>query len=287
MTLNIAIKGGLGNQLFQYAFGTYLQRTYKCTVCYDVIPLQEKGENLTPRPYLLDKLFPITNYTEPAVHRLFYSQNDPFVIKMIKRMIRSLKSYAYVGEHIHALPVLNSKNIYYLDGYWQSRAYATEILTELNHISKKFKVPAQLSSLIDNVGSVAVHVRRGDYVSNPFINSYHGLCDLSYFNKAIAYLEKEKQTSAYFIFSDDIAWAKENIKVPKPVHFIEGNTAEPFEDLFLMKLCHNMILSNSSFSCWAAYLNSHSDRTVIVPENWTSKHKTKELPLFDKSWTVL
>lgn len=287
MTLNIAIKGGLGNQLFQYAFATYLQRKFNCVVNLDVEPLSEQLENLTPRPYLLNKLFLIKDLTDAYTHDLFFTQNDPFFRKIFKKLIRSIKNYVYVGEHLQALPVLKSDTTYYLDGYWQNREYAMAVLPELDQIANQFTSSSKLAPQLSGSGSAAIHIRRGDYVSNAFINSYHGVCDIHYFHRAVAYLEKEKQITNYFVFSDDISWAKENIKLSKPVQFVEGDVSEPFTDLFLMRLCPNMILSNSSFSCWAAYLNTHKDRTVIAPENWTRKDKTKDLPLFDVSWKVM
>lgn len=286
MKVNIAIKGGLGNQLFQYAIGSFLQNKYGCAIYFDTLPLNEKGDNLTARNLLIDQLFPEMQFTNTNTHQLFYSQNDHFLLKSYKKIYRLINNHKYITETNNIS--LQSGYTYYLDGYWQNLSYARAICKETNSaLSLKAKEDPFAKLILDSGETAAIHIRRGDYVSNKFINSYHGNCDLSYYLNAAEQLEKLKKIDAYFIFTDDIDWAKNNLKLNKPAHIFNGDIHDPIIDLYLMKLCCNLIMSNSSLSCWAFYLNEHKNKCVFAPINWTVKNKTENLPIFDKEWILI
>lgn len=124
---------------------------------------------------------------------------------------------------------------------------------------------------IQSTNSVALHVRRGDYVSNKETSAFHGVCSTAYYQDAIAYLARKRSDLYFFIFSDDISWVKENLVINEfPVDYVEHNTNLAHEDLRLMYFCKNNIIANSSFSWWGAWLNNHPDKIVIAPEKWNN-----------------
>lgn len=285
MVVNIAIKGGLGNQLFQYALGNYLHETHGASVFYDLKQLDLKEENLTPRIFLLDKLFDHIRFISDRTHRIFYWQNN-LLLRWYNYAVRKLSTYIYVPETDPTALKLNSKATYYFDGYWQRADLARLLAPKLNAATERIlHNNTYLAQIIAGEETVALHIRRGDYVENTFINNYHGNCDLNYYLKAMAQIEQQIKVSRFFVFSDDLPWAKENIRSAHPLVFVEGNDA--ITDLLLMKSCRHQILSNSSFSCWASYLNANPKKIIVAPVNWTRKEKTGRLPLSEHSWILI
>lgn len=117
---------------------------------------------------------------------------------------------------------------------------------------------------------LSVHVRKGDYLTNKKANKAHGLCSLSFYRQALSYMKDVTDTRSVFVFSDNIAMAREELSFElsqfENVEFIEGNTQE--EDLFLMSRAYHHIIANSSFSWWGAWLGEHKEQVVISPTPW-------------------
>jgi len=114
------------------------------------------------------------------------------------------------------------------------------------------------------------------------------LCSLSYYNKGIEHIAQQIVDPTFFVFSDDILWAKNSIKINYPVTFVEHNTDETaHEDLRLMNHCKHHIIANSSFSWWGAWLCQNPEKIVVAPRKWfnTGSYDTKDL--IPKSWKIL
>ncbi len=287
MVINIAIKGGLGNQLFQYALGSYFKQKYDCKIFYDIMPLSNSVTNTTQRVFMLNELFEGIEFTNIETHKCFYSQADNIVTKTLKKIGRKINKYEYISETNIQDVELKKNYVYYVDGYWQNENIAKCLINELSKKSDFIlKNNKYLNKIHGGPESVAIHVRRGDYIERKATQDYHGYCDLDYYNRAIHLIEQNKIITNYFVFSDDIEWAKANIKSDKKVTFVEGND-NAIIDLFLMKECKHQIIANSSFSCWASYLNINDDKIIIAPVNWTSRDKTIDLPISSKKWIVI
>jgi hypothetical protein len=127
-----------------------------------------------------------------------------------------------------------------------------------------------------------LHIRRGDYISDKKANSVHGTCDLSYYKKATELICAKFNDAHFFVFSDDISWAKENLNINNTT-YIDHKTI-PHEDIHLMSLCKHNITANSSFSWWGAWLNQYSKKTVIAPKQWFIN---KENEVACESWIKL
>jgi hypothetical protein len=152
-------------------------------------------------------------------------------------------------------------------------------------VSKEAKAMAEIINKEKN--SVSLHVRRGDYVSNPDANKYHGTKGLDYYIAALARVNKSQKDSTVFVFSDDIAWCKKNLKLKaKKVVWVDGKNS-PIEDIYLMSLCKSNIIANSTFSWWGAWLNSNPKKIVVAPKVWFSDSNIDTSDLIPADWTRL
>jgi len=138
--------------------------------------------------------------------------------------------------------------------------------------------------------SISLHIRRGNYANIESVNLVHGTMPISYYEDAINFFEGEIVNPKFYVFSDDISWAKDNLKLKHPSVFVDHNDDKcDYEDLRLMANCKHHIIANSTFSWWGAYLNSNSTKIVIGPKQWFSDvDKNKEaVDIIPKNWVKL
>ena len=224
----IPITGGLGNQLFQYAYGRKLELIDKKQVIFDTSFFTENTKD-TSRPFLLDRF----NINPQA--KFSAVKKNP-VTQFIKKIIQKITG------------------IYPL---YQSEKY---FLSIKEIILKEFTLKdSTLTQSINLKDSVSIHIRRGDYVNN----AHHNLCDLNYYHEAIKYIKSKINNPTFFIFSDDIEWVKENLKIDNAV-YVSGSGIKEYEEMILMSQCSHNIIANSTFSWWGAYLNKNYDKIVMA-----------------------
>lgn len=237
------LQGGLGNQMFQWAFGKHLSNKYNVSFYIDVNFYKQDIMGVTKRTYSLSK-FPNlkSKFIESVVNngKVFSRFNEPSKFTNLE---------------------YNESNNYYLDGYFQSEKYFLEssdlIRKELSPSDEILK-KLNLTPFIDT-NVVSLHVRRTDYVTS---NGYHPVQSIEYYKKALDIIG---EYDYIFVFSDDIQWCKDNLKFTNMI-FMEG--FDDVEDIWLMSMCKNNIIANSSFSWWGAWLNSNPNKKVIAPNNW-------------------
>jgi len=236
------IQGGLGNQMFQWAYGRYLSHKHDTELRLDTNFYNYRLPGTTQREFLLNRFTNISTNTDLRVSLVgpIYKIEDNFIFKEVPKPVN-----------------VN----YYLDGYWQSEKYFKEIESLIREdfkpsdemLSKLLKTP-----LIDK-NNISLHIRRTDYVTS---NGYHPVQSIEYYNKAV---ETIGEYDYIFVFSDDIKWCKENLHFDNMI-FMEGFT--DIQDLYLMSFCKNNIIANSSFSWWGAWLNNNMNKKVVAPEKW-------------------
>ena len=280
------ISGGLGNQMFQYAIAKSITHQTNDSLKLDISFYPQQ----TLRKYELN-LFNIEEdiASNNEIQKLAGDENIWFRIKR-KLGINPERPKSYFSEKETTAfdkKVFEYENNIYLDGYWQNEKYFRNIRAELlkgftlkddiSHAAKKYLDD------IENTASVSLHVRRGDYVQNTHTNSVHGICDLEYYQKAIAYISKNIDSPTFYIFSDDINWCKDNFEFLENKVYID-DTKSAFDDFELMKSCRHNIIANSTFSWWGAWLNRNKDKIVISPAIWWSKRKSHIAP---KEWIKL
>jgi hypothetical protein len=132
----------------------------------------------------------------------------------------------------------------------------------------------------------ALHVRRGDYVSNPTANSWHGVCSLGYYNEALAHLAARGH-DVIFLFSDDPTWVRKHILHPKVWYVTSPGSGLDHEDLLLMSQCSGLAISNSSFGWWAAWLSHAEGKSVIAPAKWFANAPHSTSTLLPADWMRL
>lgn len=234
------IIGGLGNQMFQWAFAKSLSLELKKDLFLDTSGYYNQN-GLTTRTFQLSNFKSLKYSLWPS-----FIQNDSPWLK-----INDNFNYDSTINNVKA-----NFNLY-LDGYWQSEKFFNNHKTE---IEKDFCLNnVDTSQYNIEPGSVSLHIRRTDYVA---LSNYHPVQTLSYYKSAIDLIEDYNNL---YVFSDDIKWCKANLNFKKMI-FVEGKTN--LQDLRLMSLCENNIIANSSFSWWGAWLNKNSNKTVIAPKNW-------------------
>jgi len=277
----VRLTGGLGNQMFQYALGRHLAEKLSTTLKLD--PLFYESNKL--RHYELH-CFHIWEHiaTQAEIDALRREQRTR-LYHFLQRGLRKLKidnpitrqppNPFHVREADHSFhpEVLEKSGPLYLDGYWQSEKYFRDI-AEIIHreFEIKYKQDAEsqrISELIHATESVSLHVRRADYVQNPVVNQIHGTCDQAYYDRAIHHLTQSIQNPHFFLFSDDPAWVKAELKLDFPATILEHNgPSRSYEDLRLMSQCKHNIIANSSFSWWGAWLNKNPAKIVVAPARW-------------------
>jgi hypothetical protein len=173
----------------------------------------------------------------------------------------------------------------YLAGCWQSERYFKDIEDVIRReFTVKIKPDAnneRTTALINSVNAVSLHIRRDDYVTN----QRHGTCALAYYQQAVEIISRKVSSPYFFVFCDDILWAKENLKLKYPTVFISHNdAAKDFEDLRLMTQCSHHITANSTFSWWGAWLNKKYDKIVIAPGKWFNDEGINTKDLIPEGW---
>lgn len=279
----VELVGGLGNQMFQYAVAKAMSLHRHDHFVID----KRQFESYKLHSYSLKHFNILKNELKNDIVL------DPKSIsEKIKAFTKKQKIYTLYQEngldYDASLFDIKAKNIY-LKGYFQSEKYFTKYRAE---ICKDFEIitPLQfqtkeLLEKIEIVNAVSLHIRRGDYVTNPEANSVHGTCNLNYYQEAIAHIRKFVDHPVFFIFSDDIEWAKKNIIIEEEIHFVDFTDASTnYEDIKLMSACKHNIIANSSFSWWGAWLNKNEEKIVIAPRKWFNVDYHKSDDIIPESW---
>lgn len=281
----VHIIGGLGNQLFQYAAGRALARRYGLRLKLDTSDFHR----YKLRPFLLPR------------YSLEYELVNRFEASLLRaskvrfgKLAWTLLDLRVIDEHQEAFQAIRigSARRVYLRGYWQSEKYfedcAEIIRRELVPRAAPNDENARMLNRIRGGASVCVHVRRGDYVANPSANAFHGLCGIEYYNAAAEHMTESLGRAVFFIFSDDIKWAKQNLKFPGETHFVSHNSADvPEEDLRLMAACRHHVIANSSLSWWGAWLAKTPEQIVVAPKIWFRGAAKQPEDLIPPGWIRL
>ena len=161
----------------------------------------------------------------------------------------------------------------YLSGYWQSEKYFTshrlQIREDFRFAAALDAVNARLAERIDATVAVSLHVRRGDYVSNRAARSTHGACTPGYYAEAMQRLAGQMPGLTFYVFSDDVEWARRHLPEAYDLVFVDHNrAAHSAVDMHLMSLCRHHVVANSSFSWWGAWLAGHPQQVVLAPRRW-------------------
>jgi hypothetical protein len=296
----IKLQGGLGNQMFQYAIGRRLSIYHNASLKFDVgfypdiKQLKSPNEKMQDN-FLMQKMTPRSfqlNFFKTQIE--FASQDDinySFKTGLFSKIKQLMGKQTYI-EEISCRFILDylkfGKNCY-LNGFWQSENYFAEI-EEILRKEFELKKPLEgdnlsMTAKIRSVNAVSIHVRRGDYVSDSLTYQFHGVCSLDYYEKAIQYFQAKLNEPHFFIFSDDLQWVKQNFFINQSFSLVDINDEENgYKDMYLMSQCKHHIIANSSFSWWAAWLNSCKNKIVIAPKKWFNDTATDDSAILPSKW---
>jgi hypothetical protein len=278
----IKLQGGLGNQLFQYAFGVALAQQYHDPVLFDLGSYYEGSHrNLDILKFNID----LTEVPGDIYSRFFSLKN---------RLLNKLKLNGLTNYSVHFeksplyynVKHISKKNTFYF-GYWQSPKYFSAIS---NIIRQRFqlktdKLPSNYTDLINQHVTVAIHIRRGDYL-NAGNAQVHSNLSADYYMQAVNLMQSLAPNCQYLVFSDDMDWVIENFKIPVKWQPVKDDRLNDAQTLMLMAACHHQIIANSTFSWWAAWLNTNPGKKVIAPKNWFANNRDAS-DLLLPSWITI
>lgn len=294
----VRLQGGLGNQMFQVAAGLRLARRHEAECKVDIGLLLNRRSDLeyTPRDFDL-VIYPrppaVASEAEVRGFRRLLERDsrsllERLIDKVKQRQIFVEKSMEFDSE------VLELPDETYLEGFFQSERYFRDAELEVRDMFRL--VPATLGLSAETVllgnqiseeGGICLHVRRGDYVSNPITSQHHGVCAVNYYRNGLERLKSVVGDRQTYIFSDDLPWCasafpeKSGFTIVGPEH--AGYRAGGH--LWLMTRCHHFVIANSSFSWWAAWLSqSCVGKRVVRPAQWFRAPTVEHIDICPPSW---
>lgn len=268
----VNIVGGLGNQMFQYAFGRSLSLEFKKELGLYISEFVEFDGQFDLFPFYLNKFNVSGNFIQKTENIL------------VNRIIREINPPRFQPE---LLVDVRDNNFYY--GYWQSEGYfkkyrsillddfiPVEDIDEQNE-----KICAELRD--DSYFSVGVHVRRGDRLRKHIIPLYNSP-PISFYEECANKIKEKNKEVRFFIFGDDPDWAKDNLGVLSDCKIIDCNKDTPWKDIMLLSLCDALIFGDSTFAWWGAWLNINDNSPIYCPSKMMRDFSRNPQNIFPERW---
>lgn len=290
------LRGGMGNQMFQYAVGRAISIKNNVPLGLDLAFLLDR----TPRPRF--HKFTFRNYQLDVFNieaQIIPQSEIPFIYRQhfsgklmiyINGLINIFDKKFNKWKYFKFNPRVFSKGTnVYLNGDWHNLKYFEDIqdvirkdFTPKNELSENIK---KLKIEIEGNNSLCLHVRRGDYVGN--IN--HEIIGKEYYEKGLKKIKNLTKIDKIYVFSDDIKWCEDNIKFGLPTMYVGEEYAgdKDVGHIVLMSACHNFIIPNSSFSWWGAWLSTYNDKIVVAPKQWFVDKNINCKDLIPKEWILI
>lgn len=261
----VDLYGGLGNQLFQYAFAKSLESIYDVKIEFNTNFFYKNFKDQTIRKIGLTK-FGI-NFIEQRkniIEKLITKEPISVLIPKINHKYFNEKNLNHYN-----FDKIELKNKNYFTGYWQNYKYfdliKKELKVDLSLDHNLINLDSKIIKEISNSNSLCIHVRRTDYIGTPY-----EIVDIEYYKKGYELISTKISSLKTYVFSDDINWAMKNLSFIPNTTFCNYSM---INDFHLMTLCKYFIIPNSTFSWWAAYLSDFKNKIVFIPDKW---HKTNQ-----------
>jgi|GEM_PF-3781108 len=291
MKIILELKGGIGNQLFQFCFAKEIASKYGCEIFVDkktfFIRPDTHGEFLMDDVCLVDDKIHVVNsnfirFVFKIHNKIVYKFSPNLIFaNPDKKNFLKMSKYGIVTSHdtpqiIDNINEIKIKNPFFttVDGYYQ---WPQIIGNSIDWVKENIKFyPSndentdKYSSQIKSCTAVAVHIRRGDYLNTPYLL----VCDYAYYKRAIDKMKEAVPDAKLFIFSDDLEWVRENYKFDGVYVDIHGKS---MDEIMLMSLCKHFVISNSTFSWWGQALSKNPNKKVIAPSKWVTSGANSEL----------
>jgi len=292
--ITIKIAGGLGNQFFQYACGHALAKQHNSELALDISFYKQPTWRRYLKNIILSALKGRVKEGLAINHRdrrPFILPNFPIEARFLTDSTKSSSNIIEKDPFTYDPQIYNGPDDTTYQGYFNSEKYFSQYSLEVRQIlAPKLNClnpeGLELAKQINNqVNSVSIHVRRGDYLSNPEARRWHGEIAKKYYQQALEIILKKYPDIHLFVFSDEPNWCRKNLNLLQPTTIVSGQSA--ISDLLLMSLCRHHIIANSTFSWWGAWLDSKPDKIVIAPAQWLAQRNLKNSDLFPNDWIVI
>lgn len=284
----IRLMGGLGNQMFQYALGRRLALERGTALKLDLGALTQDKD----RAYRLQHLAIDAGIANAA--EILQAKGGAGLAGKLTRRLDALKPWYRRHWVVERDPrwepgIVSGITPVYLEGYWQREEYFATIAPSLRKELQLRDVPSHASQRVaahmNSVNAVSLHVRRGDYVTNPATQALYGVLPAQYYQAAALLMGERVERPHFFAFSDQPAWVAENLHLDYPMTCVTHNGAErDYEDLWLMTHCKHHIVANSSFSWWGAWLSRHPGACVVAPAPWYQAPSWRAVDPAPRDW---
>jgi len=275
----VKFNGGLGNQMFQYAFAKGIEQKTGLKAVFDMSFFEKRYA----RPFELT----IFGIKPEKITKL----TDKIKIALIWKLRRKLNGKKFMGMKL--ISEENAIEYYdfditeetYIEGFFQTEKHFKGIDLGFEFKDKLDKKNKETADLIKASNSISLHIRRGDYVQKKVYQNMFATCSLDYYKRAVDIITKGQTDFKLFIFSDDIQWVKENLNLPYETVYVDNNKGkDSYKDMQLMSLCKHNVIANSSFSWWGAYLNKNPEKIVVAPQKWFNDVSIKQTDVIPENW---
>lgn len=283
------LDGGFGNQLFQYATARSIADRLGCDLLLDARAVQTKDS----RDYGLGRYAIRADLAAPDLLDALPSPRSSRAGRLRSRLALAVPSLFpspvfWPASFAYDERVLCITRPMYLVGYWQSERYfgwnRSRLQADL-HIKQPVLDPTGLKERIVASHSVALHIRRGDYHTNTAAAQTHGLCDHRYYVDAVSYMAKHHSDMQLFVFSDEPEWVRQNFQFNVPMVVVDASMGSSTSfDFEMMRTCKHHIISNSTYSWWAAWLAEHDRQIVIAPQRWFNDQTIASQDVVPQRW---
>jgi hypothetical protein len=296
----VRLMGGLGNQMFQYAFGRALAIRYKTELVLDKQLLMDKSADhaiVTHRDFDLD-IFNNLSFRWASEKEIFEFNGDPKAnwLKRLGRRIRttlSPKKLVIQKNNEFSERYMEVEADTCFVGRWQSLKYfenaKDQVIKDFDLKKPDIKGIDEILNSIKSTTSVCLHVRRRDLVSSPLYSKLIGALSIDYYKTAVQLVLDKLQSPTFFVFSDDLDWCRLNLNLYPNTVFVEeslsGKKAEGH--LYLMSECKHFIISNSTFAWWGAFLAANGNKIVVYPKNWNLESSLENNTMCPKDWLAV
>ena len=286
----VRLKGGMGNQMFQYAFGKRMAQVLNTELRLDLSLLLDRvrGTDHVYRDFDLT-IFQLEPqfYINPSLLRTLYKANSSKICKMTRKWANWGKNYVK-EPHFHIVEELLTQptdNTIY-EGWWQGERYFADIADDIRKdfafVHPLLEESKPLLERIQQTNSICLNVRRTDFLKVSNLNT----TNKDYFLRAAKKMAESIDSPHFFIFSDDVEWCAQNLNLSHPTTLVtHAHKGEKFGNYMqLMKACKHFIIPNSSFAWWAVWLSEHKNKQVIAPKKWFNDAEYDTSDLVPAEW---
>ena len=266
----IKMTGGLGNQMFIYAMYLQMKKRFKNTR----IDLSDMVHYKVHHGYEMNRVFNLP-HVEFCINQTLKKVLEFLFFRTILERKQNGRMEPYTQSYTWPL--------IYFKGFYQNERYFSQIKEEIYQafqfdLKKANKQSLEMLKQMDaDENAVSLHIRRGDYLLPKHWDAIGCICQLPYYQHALAEAKKRIANPVFYVFSDDLEWVKQNLSLEKAVYIDWNKGEDSWQDMMLMSHCRHHIICNSTFSWWGAWLDPHEDKLVIAPNQWTKYEPSDQI----------